>query len=271
MSEHVGQLEFVTAVLHVSWQLRPPSVERHRAEHLVGFLLRHDVTARRDSRVAAPTDSIPSISPSQPSSSARWRRSMRSVSMSSRRCSIMGSWSSGQQHPYGERPQPQVTRRGLRVSTSSRPRRTPLPVLQYTFRSLVQSTVLTASGLRAWTAFPNSSTRCSHDTTTAGHTGNRDDAWVLTLVRDFTHPAEKVWPWLTEADRPRQWSPVIPDRAFHSVRWRLAPTDRLPAGTSASACSTAHWGAAASGRVVDQDAERHGWESLRAEAEVLGV
>ena len=27
---------------------------------------------------------------------------------------------------------------------------------------------------------------------------NLDGAWVLTLVRDFEHPPEKVWPWLTD-------------------------------------------------------------------------
>ena len=27
---------------------------------------------------------------------------------------------------------------------------------------------------------------------------NRDGAWVLTLVRDFGHPPETVWPWLTD-------------------------------------------------------------------------
>jgi hypothetical protein len=46
---------------------------------------------------------------------------------------------------------------------------------------------------------------------------NRDDAWVLTLVRDFRQPAEKLWPWLTEPDRLRQWSPIVPDRALDSV------------------------------------------------------
>jgi hypothetical protein len=46
---------------------------------------------------------------------------------------------------------------------------------------------------------------------------SRDGAWVLTMERDFAHPAEKVWPWLTDPDRLRQWSPVIPDRAFDSV------------------------------------------------------
>jgi uncharacterized protein YndB with AHSA1/START domain len=46
---------------------------------------------------------------------------------------------------------------------------------------------------------------------------NRDDAWVLTLVRDFAHPPEKVWPWLVDPDRLRRWSPIVPDRAFDSV------------------------------------------------------
>jgi uncharacterized protein YndB with AHSA1/START domain len=49
---------------------------------------------------------------------------------------------------------------------------------------------------------------------------NRDDAWVLTLVRDFGHSPEKVWPWLTDPDRLRQWSPIVPDRAFDSVEPR---------------------------------------------------
>jgi uncharacterized protein YndB with AHSA1/START domain len=49
---------------------------------------------------------------------------------------------------------------------------------------------------------------------------NRDDAWVLTLVRDFGHSPEKVWPWLTDPDRLRQWSPIVPDRAFDSVGLR---------------------------------------------------
>lgn len=45
---------------------------------------------------------------------------------------------------------------------------------------------------------------------------SRDDAWVLTLVREFGHPPETVWPWLTDPDRLRRWSPVVPDRAFDS-------------------------------------------------------
>ena len=47
---------------------------------------------------------------------------------------------------------------------------------------------------------------------------NRDGAWVLTLVRDFGQPAEKLWPWLTDPDRLRQWSPIVPDRALDSRR-----------------------------------------------------
>jgi uncharacterized protein YndB with AHSA1/START domain len=50
-----------------------------------------------------------------------------------------------------------------------------------------------------------------------GRLEHRDGAWVLTLVRDFTHPREKVWPWLIEPDRLRRWSPVVPDRAFDTV------------------------------------------------------
>ena len=46
---------------------------------------------------------------------------------------------------------------------------------------------------------------------------NRDGAWVLTLVRDFRQPAEKLWPWLTDPDRLRQWSPIVPDRALDSI------------------------------------------------------
>ena len=46
---------------------------------------------------------------------------------------------------------------------------------------------------------------------------NRDGAWVLTLIRDFAHPPEKVWPWLTDPDRLRRWSPIVPDRP--STAW----------------------------------------------------
>ena len=46
---------------------------------------------------------------------------------------------------------------------------------------------------------------------------NLDGAWVLTLVRDFEHPPEKVWPWLTDPDRLRRWSPIVPDRPLDSV------------------------------------------------------
>ena len=46
---------------------------------------------------------------------------------------------------------------------------------------------------------------------------NRDGAWVLTLVRDFGQPAEKLWPWLTDPDRLRLWSPIVPDQALDSV------------------------------------------------------
>ena len=46
---------------------------------------------------------------------------------------------------------------------------------------------------------------------------SRDDAWVLTFTRDLSHPVDAVWPWLTDPDRLRQWSPTVPDRAFDSV------------------------------------------------------
>src|SRR5215212_5552755 len=62
---------------------------------------------------------------------------------------------------------------------------------------------------------------------------NRDGAWVLTLVRDFGHSPEKVWPWLTDADRLRQWSPIVPDRALDSVgprKVRENPDDEPLAG-----------------------------------------
>ena len=49
---------------------------------------------------------------------------------------------------------------------------------------------------------------------------NRDSTWVLTLVRDFRHPPETVWPWLTDPDRLRRWSPVVPNRPFDSVGTR---------------------------------------------------
>jgi len=45
----------------------------------------------------------------------------------------------------------------------------------------------------------------------------RDGAWVLTLIRDFPQPPERVWPWLTDPDLLRQWSPVVPDHALDTV------------------------------------------------------
>ncbi len=41
---------------------------------------------------------------------------------------------------------------------------------------------------------------------------NRDGAWVLTLEREFAHPPEVVWPWLTDPERLARWSPIVPDR-----------------------------------------------------------
>jgi uncharacterized protein YndB with AHSA1/START domain len=46
---------------------------------------------------------------------------------------------------------------------------------------------------------------------------DRDGRWVLTFTRDLSHPAEAVWPWLTEPERLRRWSPVVPDRAFDDL------------------------------------------------------
>ncbi len=41
---------------------------------------------------------------------------------------------------------------------------------------------------------------------------DRDGRWVLTFTRDFSHPVDAVWPWLTDPDRLQRWSPVVPDR-----------------------------------------------------------
>jgi uncharacterized protein YndB with AHSA1/START domain len=46
---------------------------------------------------------------------------------------------------------------------------------------------------------------------------DRDGHWVLTFIRDLSHPAEAVWPWLTEPERLRRWSPVVPDREFDGI------------------------------------------------------
>jgi uncharacterized protein YndB with AHSA1/START domain len=62
---------------------------------------------------------------------------------------------------------------------------------------------------------------------------NRDGAWVLTLIREFAHPPEKVWPWLTDPERLRQWSPIVPDGSFDGVGTRLVrenPGDDAVAG-----------------------------------------
>ena len=45
---------------------------------------------------------------------------------------------------------------------------------------------------------------------------NRDGAWVLTLVRDFGHPPETVWPWLTDPESSADGPPVVPDHALIS-------------------------------------------------------
>jgi uncharacterized protein YndB with AHSA1/START domain len=43
---------------------------------------------------------------------------------------------------------------------------------------------------------------------------SREGAWLLTMERDFAHPPEVVWPWLTDPKRLARWSPVVPDRPF---------------------------------------------------------
>ncbi|MDT5339481.1 MAG: hypothetical protein QOD90_4986 [Mycobacterium sp.] len=48
------------------------------------------------------------------------------------------------------------------------------------------------------------------DATLRSHQG----AWLLTMERDFAHPPEVVWPWLTEPERLARWSPVVPDGPF---------------------------------------------------------
>jgi uncharacterized protein YndB with AHSA1/START domain len=40
--------------------------------------------------------------------------------------------------------------------------------------------------------------------------------WVLTMSRDLPHPAERVWPMLTEPGQLARWSPVVPDRPLTS-------------------------------------------------------
>ena len=50
---------------------------------------------------------------------------------------------------------------------------------------------------------------------------NQDGAWVLTLTRDIAHPVERVWPWLTDPDRLRRWSPIVPEQPFDGVGARL--------------------------------------------------
>ena len=71
---------------------------------------------------------------------------------------------------------------------------------------------------------------------------NRDDRWVLTLTRDFGHPPEKLWPWLTDPDRLRQWSPIVPDRALDSIgpreAWGRGWSVRTPPPTGGKRCAT---------------------------------
>ncbi|TEA08678.1 hypothetical protein CCUG60884_01173 [Mycobacteroides salmoniphilum] len=46
---------------------------------------------------------------------------------------------------------------------------------------------------------------------------DHEGKWVLTMSRDLRHPPEKVWLWLVDPDKLRQWSPAIPDRPLVSV------------------------------------------------------
>jgi uncharacterized protein YndB with AHSA1/START domain len=46
---------------------------------------------------------------------------------------------------------------------------------------------------------------------------NQDGQWVLTFTREFGRSAEDTWPWLTDPDLLRRWSPVVPDRKLDSV------------------------------------------------------
>src|SRR5712691_7741319 len=41
--------------------------------------------------------------------------------------------------------------------------------------------------------------------------------WVLTMSREFRHPAARVWPKQTEPHELGKWSPVVPDRPLTSV------------------------------------------------------
>jgi uncharacterized protein YndB with AHSA1/START domain len=41
--------------------------------------------------------------------------------------------------------------------------------------------------------------------------------WVLTMIRELRHPADRVWQELTEPDQLGTWSPVVPDRPLTSV------------------------------------------------------
>ncbi|WP_308192178.1 SRPBCC domain-containing protein [Mycobacterium sp. MYCO198283] len=41
------------------------------------------------------------------------------------------------------------------------------------------------------------------------------------MTRELPHPVESVWAWLTDPDRLRRWSPVVPDRALE----RVGPAD----------------------------------------------
>jgi uncharacterized protein YndB with AHSA1/START domain len=63
---------------------------------------------------------------------------------------------------------------------------------------------------------------------------DRGGSWVLTFTRELSHSADAVWPWLTEPERLRRWSPAVPDRPFDSVgpaQVRENPDDEPVDGT----------------------------------------
>ena len=55
---------------------------------------------------------------------------------------------------------------------------------------------------------------------------NRDGAWVLTLTRDIGHPAERVWPWLTD--------PTHTDHTGCRLTLEQTMRDRDPAAMNAA-------------------------------------
>lgn len=46
---------------------------------------------------------------------------------------------------------------------------------------------------------------------------DHDGRWVLTMSRELNHSPDKVWQWLVDPDKLRQWSPAVPDRPLDWV------------------------------------------------------